>query len=250
VHRSCLNDWRAYSTNPTSFSNCDVCGFKYELRERPDLKASRIRTFALRVTRDILGSMLVIQAIVVILSIAVYFIDQNHALLTFFPSSWNKYGVYYIWGLFVFSMIVACYGASYCLYMCGFRSSSQDSVVSHNTYPYYWGPYFYWFYYPSGYSCCPMCYCGDCGNVHHGCAGCMHVCASTAGHCGGNNNNNAIAICGIIVMAIAITVGFIVMVVVATIILRRHAAILQKQQDAREMEVVNLEEQNLDLESI
>ena len=45
-----------------------------------------------------------------------YCVSARH-LLVYFPSSWNKYGVYYIWGLFIFSVIVSVYGAVLLLYL-------------------------------------------------------------------------------------------------------------------------------------
>jgi hypothetical protein len=250
VHRTCLNDWRAFSPNPTSFTNCDVCGFKYELIEREEFRTNRMWKFVLYVARDFIGSMIFIQAIVVLFSVIIYFADPGKALLKYFPLHWNKFGVYYIWGLFLFSVIVSIYGASLLLYKCCGKQSYNHSPMTYDTYPYFWGPYFYWFYYPSGYSCCPICYCP--GSAH-GCGACMvafQACSNSV-HCGNNSNsNNAITILGLIVMAVAITVGFVMMVVIAAIVLKRHASLLQKRQDAREMEVVDLEEQKLDIASI
>jgi hypothetical protein len=246
VHRTCLNDWRAYSPNPTSFSNCDVCGFKYELRERDDLKSSRVWRFALYVTRDFVGSVLLIQAIVVLFSVACYYLDPSRSLLAYFPESWHKYGVYYIWGLFFFSVIVSIYGGVVLLFKCCGKQAQYS--MTYDTYPYYWGPYFYWFYYPGGYSCCPMCYCGQ--GACNGCSAAMCSTCSSSVNCGGSSNNNAMTILGLVVMAIAIAVGFIMMVVIATVIIRRHATLLHRKQDARELEVVDLEEQNLDITSI
>jgi len=45
----------------------------------------------------------------------------------------------------------------------------------------------------------------------------------------------------IIVLVIGVVVGFIVCAVIATLIIRNHARILRKRQDAREIEVVDLE---------
>jgi len=48
-------------------------------------------------------------------------------------------------------------------------------------------------------------------------------------------------IAAIVVLVIGIVVGLIVMAVIATVVLRTHMKILRKAQDAREMEVVDLE---------
>ena len=98
-----------------------------------------------------------------------YCVSARH-LLVYFPSSWNKYGVYYIWGLFIFSVIVSVYGAVLLLYLksrggveesrnrgeersivsfyylfdrwirykcCGRKRETRS--MTHDTYPYYWG---------------------------------------------------------------------------------------------------------------
>lgn len=48
-------------------------------------------------------------------------------------------------------------------------------------------------------------------------------------------------ILAIVILVIGIVIGLIVMVVIATVIFRQHMKILRKYQDAREMEVVDLD---------
>ncbi len=35
IHEGCLNEWRAASANPRSFTHCDQCGFRYRVRQTP-----------------------------------------------------------------------------------------------------------------------------------------------------------------------------------------------------------------------
>jgi len=242
VHRSCLDDWRAYSTNPRSFTHCDVCQYEYQFRIRDDVKQGRMIKFALRVCRDFFGAMLVMQAIIWLFTLICWACDGSNTLRGLFPKTWSDVGVYYIWGLFVFSMLAAMYGAMYLLYRCTCGANYSGPVYTYYSYPYGFGPYYMWWYYPTGYSCAPMCH-GNC-NSSCGGSGCGGGnCGS--GHCGncggggGGGNNDGIAILGIIIMVLAITIGIIVMVVIGTIILRRHAHILQKRANAREQEVVD-----------
>lgn len=240
VHRSCLNSWRAVSPNERSFTNCDVCGFKYRFKEREDLRAGRVKRFVFYVARDITGAMLLVQCVIVLLSLAIWGIDsKTEGAFRIFPQTWSLLAVYYVWGLFFFSICAAIYGAMLGLYMCCASSTSAKSTYSHNSYPYAWGYYYWWWGpYPGTYSgCCPVCDCsGGCCSGHC-CTGCGG--GSSCGDSHGDNSGMGMA--AIIVLVVGIVIGFIVMVVIATLILRTHIKILRKVQDAREMEVVDLE---------
>jgi len=238
VHRSCLNSWRAVSPNPNSFSTCDVCGSKYVFRQREDLKASRIRRFIFYVSRDFIGAMLIVQAIIALLSLIAWLADSNGQLRSVFPA-WKLTAVYYVWGLFFFSIICAVYGFVLGIYWCCSSPAKYNRQgVTHDSYPYFWGYYYIWLWNPTpgGYvGCCPAC---DCSG--HGCIGC-HA-PSGGSHCGGSSgsSDNGMGLVAIVVLAVAVVVGFIVMVVIATLIVKTHVKVLQKYQDAREMEVVDL----------
>jgi len=243
VHRSCLNSWRAVSPNPLSFDTCDVCGSKYVFKERGELKAGRIRRFVFYVARDFIGAMLIVQIIIALLSVLAWQCDTRGQLRNVFPK-WHLTAVYYIWGLFLFSVISAVYGFVLGIYWC---CSSPDKYnrqgVTHDSYPYFWGYYYIWFWnpMPGGYvGCCPACDCSGPGC----CAGLSCHCPSGGGdHCGGGSSDNGMGIAAIVVLAIGVIVGFIVMVVIATLIIKMHVKVLQKYQDAREMEVVDLEKE-------
>jgi len=251
VHRSCLNTWRAVSPNPKSFTTCDVCNTQYVLRERPDMKSSRVWRFALYFARDFFGAMLVIQAIIVSLAAICWALDkQDEAMRNVFPRNWSALAVYYVWGLFVFSIIAALYGIILGLHACCCGGNRKDVYHhSHSTYPYGWGYYYIWVNpYPGNYGgCCPTC---DCSCSEHCCA-CTN-CACTGGGCGGkcdsnNGDGSALGMAALIVLIVGIVIGFIVMTVVATMILKKHADILNKRQDAREMEVVDLSRESIPL---
>jgi len=253
VHRSCLNNWRAVSPNENSFTNCDVCGTKYVFRERPDLRASRIRRFVLYFARDFLGAMLIVQAVIALLSTIAWGVDKDSGtMLRVFPSTWHPVAVYYVWGLFIFSLCAALYGFILGIYMCCSSDKSSTSGSSggiyYNTYPYGWGYYYIWCWpYPGNYGgCCPACDCSTHG--HQGCCGGCGGCAchspGSCGSCGSSGgsdtNNSAMGTLALVVLIVGVVIGFIVMVVIATVIIRKHVKILRRYQDAREMEVVDL----------
>jgi len=248
VHRSCLNSWRAVSPNVSSFTNCDVCGSAYVFKERPDLRASRVRRFVLYFARDFLGAMIIVQAIVALFSVIVWGFDKSSdTLLHVFPSSWHPLSVYYVWGLFVFSLCAALYGFILGIYMCC-SSPTSKGAITYNTYPYGWGYYYIWCGpYPGTYGgCCPACDCSNHG--HHGCCGGCGGCACSSPGCGGcggssDSNGGAMGTLALIVLIVGVVIGFIVMVVIATVVVRKHVQILRKYQDAREMEVVDLEKE-------
>jgi len=245
VHRSCLNSWRAVSPNPNSFAQCDVCKNQYVFNERPDLRASRVRRFVLFVARDFLGAMFFVQCIIALLGLAAWGIDHSGPTLrSVFPSSWPMLGVYYVWGLFFFSLLAAIYGFVLGMYWCcGDSSSSKNSDITYNTYPYSWGYYYIWCWNPApapgGYiGCCPACDCSHpcyCGQGCCACGGCPS--------CDSAKNSNSLGYVGMIILAIGVVIGFIVMVVIAAFIIRTHMRVLRKYQDAREMEVADLENQ-------
>jgi hypothetical protein len=49
--------------------------------------------------------------------------------LTLFPKTWPQVGVYYIWGLFIFSILAASYGAMYLLYLFWLGEGSEVGGV-------------------------------------------------------------------------------------------------------------------------
>jgi len=194
VHRSCLDAWRAYSPNESSFTHCDVCHYEYRFRERPDLRASRIWRFAMYVARDFIGAMVIVQCVIALLALICWGADKKSGvLLHVFPVTWQPIAVYYVWGLFFFSLCAAIYGFMLGIYWCCADTSQtrRSSRVTYDTYPYYWGYYYWWWYpYPGTYGgCCPICDC-SCGGGHGHGACCTCGCPT---NCGGD--------CGVMVGA-------------------------------------------------
>jgi len=246
VHRSCLNAWRAYSPNESSFTHCDVCHFEYRFKERPDLRASRIGRFVMYVARDFIGAMIIVQGIIALLATICWAADKSSGtLLRVFPTTWNTLAVYYVWGLFFFSLCAAIYGFILGIYWCCADTSRtrKSQSVTYDTYPYFWGYYYWWWYpYPGTYGgCCPCdCYCAG-GHGHTGCCTCAcPSCGDCGGHCE-SKDNNAMGLLAIVVLVVGIVIGVIVCTVIAALIIRNHMKILRRKQDAREMEIVDLE---------
>eukprot|EP01112_Ceratiomyxa_fruticulosa_P011870 TRINITY_DN3265_c0_g1_i4.p1 TRINITY_DN3265_c0_g1~~TRINITY_DN3265_c0_g1_i4.p1 ORF type:complete len:335 (+),score=43.65 TRINITY_DN3265_c0_g1_i4:733-1737(+) len=256
VHRQCLNDWRAFSPNPSSFTTCDVCHFPYVLKNEPGEKecASRLR-FGLYITRDLLGVTLLFQAIVVLLAFFVHLIDSNKDRATFFPENWSLLSVDYVCGLLTFFFFLGIYGIIFSIYWCCSGSSSSSSssrsynYVTYDTYPYNWGFYYYWFWLPPGpgvgnVGCCPCCYStaacptGTCDNAHCGNLKC------------GDGDSSVYGIGLLIVLGLIITIGVIVGLVFLSIlvsrIFHRHIHILRKVRDARKLVVADLEAEGID----
>lgn len=235
VHRSCLDAWRAYSPNESSFHKCDVCQFEYRFRERPDLRASRIWRFVLYVARDFIGAMVIVQAVIALLATICWASDRNSGvLLHVFPNTWHILAVYYVWGLFFFSLCAAVYGFILGIYWCCADTSQpgKSAYVTHDTYPYYWGYYYWWWYpYPGTYGgCCPCdCSCGG-GHGHGGCYTCVCPSCDCGGHCE-SKDNNAMGLLAIIVLVVGIVIGVIVCTVIAALIIRNQMKILRRKQD-------------------
>lgn len=71
VHRACLTEWRARTANSTSFSSCEVCGFRYRTKVHAN-EEQKVRFYAF-VARDALLAMATVLATVLLLGwLAVY----------------------------------------------------------------------------------------------------------------------------------------------------------------------------------
>jgi len=200
--------------------------------------------FALRFSRDFFGAMIIVQLVIWLFTLIVWACDRKSTLLYIFPKTWPQVGIYYIWGLFAFSLLAATYGAIFLLYKCTCGKNYSGRSYSYFDYPYGMGPYFMRWYYPSGYSCAPMGCCHYGGGGGWGSGSGSGSCSGGCGDCGGSSDNDGggLAIAALIIMIVAIAIGVIVMVVIATVIFRRHAHVLHRRAEAQEQEVVNLAE--------
>lgn len=92
VHRKCLDEWRAVSANPESFSKCDICKQLYFMEEvvTNDSKWRKTK-FVLVVLRDIflllIAIQLVVGACIGIMAIVNY---DTSFFAQLFPSWWHK----------------------------------------------------------------------------------------------------------------------------------------------------------------
>jgi len=237
VHRSCLNQWRAVSPNPNSFTHCDVCGFEYLLKEPHEHKTlSRKMKFVFLVTRDFLSVLTVMQLIICLFGLIVWGIDKNRGRDAFFPGNWSPFSIDYVCGLLAFFFLLGVYGVIVGMYYCCCEQGHHD-VTAYN-YPYFWGYYYIWFWpYPSNTTCCPCCYVADC----HSCFACNGCGDCNVGSGDGNNSLMAILL---VVVIVVIVIGAIVGIVFATIIfskiVHRHMHIVKKLDEANSREVVDV----------
>lgn len=273
VHRSCLDTWRTVSPNKLSFSECDVCHFKYRVQQKPVSAWDKI-SYALKITRDIVVVFAVAIAMIVIVgSISLLIERQTHYDEEFDPEVrqvfenvyFQLFGIGFL-GLCFIIGVLAIVGAIFksCMTCCD--SCCSEPTYTYSTYSYnpccdpWWCFMFYWWnavYAPPGtcvcYPCCccavPVDDCCDacCGCVE-ACTSCSGDCCSGAGNCDCNCNGDAgkvLVVVVIVIIAIIILIGFFVGVamfaVVLTKLIKNHTIVYRKQLSARELQVVDLE---------
>jgi uncharacterized membrane protein len=244
VHRSCLNEWRAVSPNPTSFSQCDVCGYEYELeyQEEGGFDWSKLK-FAFLLSRDFLIFFAIINAVATLCSLFMWGVDRNRERDKFFTDvlHWSPPHLFidwvYGWALFFFviGLLSIFLGiAKFCNCFVG-----CCDTPTHSTYNYGWGGYYCYVCWipdpaPTGGSC-GTCSCNDC-NVGH-----CH------GDCGGGDCKDGAA--ALLVILIIIIIAIIVIGVVVAVflgvtlgmrIVARHLHVLQNRHRAGQFLVVDL----------
>lgn len=266
VHRSCLDTWRTVSPNKLSFSECDVCHFKYRVEKKPLGMWPKI-SYALKITRDILFVFaMAIAAVVIVGSISLLIERTSHYDEGFDPDVrevfqnvyFHLFGIGFL-GLCFIIGIFAIVGMIFksCLTCCD--SCCSEPTYTYNTYSYnpccdpWWCFMFYWWnavYAPPGtcvcYPCCCCAFpvddcCWACGNCDCDCTNCDCNCND----CGDCDDGRVVIIIVAIIVIIVILIGFFVgvgmFIAILTKLIKNHNKVYQKQLNAREMQVVDLD---------
>lgn len=259
VHRSCLNEWRAASRNPLSFTRCDVCHNDYIITKKEEERTCTKSKIALLILRDVLIFLLFIQAFLWILTGVLYLFDYHHEILQLFPQSWAEVAVYYLSAIIVALLLIGlCSTISFCFFICTCGKGCCNPVT-HNTYHY--NGWFFWDYY---YACFifpwiitprqPVPRVAVASSVSStssssSLGGCGDCCGSC--DCGGGDGHICLIILliiGAILVIIGLIVSTIFIVAVIFFIVQRHLSVLKKREDAQVDFVVDLSK--VDIESI
>ncbi|KAL6064679.1 CYSTM domain-containing protein [Balamuthia mandrillaris] len=232
VHRRCLNEWRAVSPNPTSFSRCDVCHQDYQMEFVGESKGCPKCYFAFLLSRDFLVFFLSINLFAFLCSLFLWGVDRDRARDKVF-TEWLDWAnppplfLDWLYGWLLFFFIVGI--LSIMAAIMAWLDLCCCTPPTYSTYNYGWGGYYCWVCYvpPSnGGSDC------DCG----GCSGCD-------GDCNGNNDGSILIVLAVIVIII-IVVGLIVATVMGVMlgirIVKRHWHVLHARREAGSWQVVDL----------
>lgn len=269
VHRKCLDEWRTVSPNPDSFSQCDVCQYRYVFRDIIEEKSPTCPswiTFTSLMTLDITLVLFLWQVLVFCCVGFVFVIDlgRERDKIGMFRG-WPSFGIDYFCGLFFFFFFLGSsailFGmAKLLMYCLGVGNDCCSQKVEMTTYHYrydynpMWDVFFFWYFwsiwtpYPVRVPG-PICYCpglpGGCGNFGPGDCN-FGDCGSgcTGGNCsggdcnggGGGNDGGALAIIigiiiavVIIIAIIGVFVGILLLFKIIFDITVRRAAVLQKR---------------------
>lgn len=267
VHRSCLDTWRTVSPNKLSFSECDVCHFKYRVQKKPLGMWPKV-SYALKITRDILFVFAVaIAAVLIVGSISLLIERTTHYDDDFDPEVkdlfqnvyFHLFGIGFL-GLCFIIGIFAIVGMVFksCLTCCD--SCCSEPTYTYSTYSYnpccdpWWCFMFYWWnavYAPPGTCVCyPCCCCAfpvdDCCDACCDCNNCnCNVSDCNCDGCGDSDDGGVLIVILIIIVVIIILIGFFVgvamFVVVLSKLIKNHNKVYKKQLSAREMQVVDLD---------
>lgn len=153
VHRSCLNEWRAVSPNPRSFTHCDICGTEYQMRFEKKGRALAEAKFAFLIIRDFTIALLINQVLVLLCSVFIWGIQLTDPT-PFVDAGWDHPPVWfvaYIYGWLFFFFMLGCFGlVSGVLWLCGCCDGSlcgRRGATTYDTYNYGWTGYYFWFFY-------------------------------------------------------------------------------------------------------
>ena len=271
VHRSCLDTWRTVSPNKLSFSECDVCHFKYRVQKKTLGMWPRI-SFGLKITRDVIFVLAVAVAMILIVGSICLLIERTSEYDKDFDPEVRAIFQNIYFQLFCMGFLGLCFIIgilailavmfSGCFTCC--KACCKEPSYTYSTYSYnpccdpWWCMMFYWWnavYAPPGtcvcYPCCccafpveDCCYICDCNNCNCDCDCDCNGCGNC--DCGNNDDCGAVLIVIlIIIVVIIILIGFFVGIGMFAITLKRlisnHAKVYRKQLDARELQVVDLD---------
>eukprot|EP01089_Gocevia_fonbrunei_P009547 TRINITY_DN2187_c0_g1_i1.p1 TRINITY_DN2187_c0_g1~~TRINITY_DN2187_c0_g1_i1.p1 ORF type:complete len:311 (-),score=36.70 TRINITY_DN2187_c0_g1_i1:23-955(-) len=253
VHRSCLDEWRAVSPNPTSFAHCDVCQFEYQLIYEGEggCDWQKIK-FSFLVTRDFLLLFLIINTITSLCSLFIWAVDKDYVqrdqlckylhlgspphLLINWVSGWAFF--FFCLGIMaIFYSLLKCCGCLDC--------GKESRGYTHDTYNYNgFGVYYCWFcWYPgptynSG-SCgsCGLCGCGNCTGSSGNSTNC------SGGDCKVDDAGGLVALLVVIVILIIIIgaiVGILLVVLFGMAVAKRHVYVLNQRAKAGRYVVADL----------
>ena len=184
VHRSCLDTWRTVSPRFSSFSECDVCHFKYRVQKKPLGMWPRI-SYILKIIRDVVFLLGIVAALVLIHGVICLFVERlSEYDKDFDPEVRDLFQNIYF-QLFLMGFLATCFvsGILAILFVmfkgCGLCCDSccDEPNYKYNSYSYnpccdpWWCLAFYWWSprYSSHDGCCNVCcdICFCCCDTHH-----------------------------------------------------------------------------------
>jgi len=234
VHRTCLDEWRAVSRNPRSFSHCDVCGFEYRTEfVSQDCDCSKLK-YGLVVTRDALIFLAVINGIQLLLSLFLWGVDRDHTLDHFFSDRLNinmpHFVAAYIFGWPLFFFVVGLFGIS----MGIAHSCGLCTPATHSTYNYGYGSHY-----------CFFCFWPSCN-----CPGGGGNCSGRDCNCSGSKDcKEGLGVVLLVIVVVVIVIGLIIAIAFTVyifyVIITRHFHILHQRHLAGQWVVKDLSNEEL-----
>jgi len=253
VHRSCLDEWRAVSPNTSSFSQCDVCHFDYQMTyDEPCFDWGPIK-FTFLISRDFLILLAIVNTVTTLFSVLLYLINAlpveedafNYLNLPILPDIvmyWIAGWLLFFFCLGIFGIVVGFMWICNCLTCC-----TAPEKPTYHSYHYGWGGYYFyafWWPYPITYD-----------NYHHhnysggGCGNCNCSGGScSVGNCnggGGGGNDSGLLVVLLIIVIVIIVVGIIVGVILIILfgirVADKHIHVLRARHKAGHWIVTDLD---------
>jgi len=273
VHRSCLDTWRSVSPNPKSFTECDVCKFRYMIIEMQTKNIFANVKFAFLVIRDMLAIFIIINALIAGLGYLGTLAKPEDQLEEYFPyihlvkQDWSPglktFILIYECGVVLLLIIVGIIGSLVSCVKCyrGRKSSQhhhhqqyQDRYVglTPSYYPYNWycgDCYFVYCWWPNSSYSYGATNCGCCGsNVdlcgrNNNLGGCNGLGDCKGGDCGKDGASVlviVILVIIIILILLGVVFGICFMVLITGKIIQRHVHVLNNRKKAAVMTVADL----------